>query len=237
MGKFHRTVSLSTVPAAPLRVLGVDPGTVTAGWGVVEKQGPDFVFLGGGAITTRGLRGAAYRGAALRSLPERLRVIYTGLTEVITKWAPQALSLEKAFLVLGERRNVQSALRLGEARGVVLLAAAQAGLAVHEYSPAEIKMAVVGYGRADKDQVQKGVISLLLQAKRTGTAPRRAVPRREASFPTSKDATDALAAALCHLQSSPLQVSIQQSAISCQPRMKCVGAKRRGRGRGVRGWS
>ncbi len=170
-----------------LRVLGVDPGTVTAGWGVVERRGPTFLFLAGGAIRAR----------RFRSLPERLRVIYSGIMEVVQEWTPQVLSLEKAFLVPGGRGNVQSLLRLGEARGIVLLAAAQAGLPVYEYSPAEIKMAVVGYGRADKDQVQKGVFALLARADKGRT------------LPTSQDATDALAAALCYLQSSPLQEKLQ----------------------------
>jgi crossover junction endodeoxyribonuclease RuvC len=204
--------------SAPIRVLGVDPGTVTAGWGVVEKQGPDFVFLGGGAITTRGFRGAP--------LPARLRVIYTGLMEVITQWTPQVLSLEKAFLVPGEKSNVQSTLRLGEARGVALLAAAQTGLVVHEYSPTEIKMAVVGYGRAGKEQVQKGVVALLLQASPVGC-------RRAASLPTSKDATDALAAALCHLQSSALQERIRDSGYAQEVKVKSLlaGPRRRGSSR------
>jgi crossover junction endodeoxyribonuclease RuvC len=194
-----------------MRVLGVDPGTVTAGWGVVERQGQDFVFLGGGAITTRGFR----------SLPERLRVIYAGIVDVINRWAPQALSLEKAFLVPGEKSNVQSTLRLGEARGVVLLAAAQAGLAVYEYSPTEIKMAVVGYGRADKEQVQKGVFSLLLRVGRIHVGSARPCAP---TLPTSKDATDALAAAICHLQSSSLRERIQDAEVGAKQSL--VGSRR-----------
>ena len=117
-------------------------------------------------------------------------MIYAGLVEVIDQWHPQVLSLEKAFLAY----NVQSAFRLGEARGVALLAAAQAGLRITEYNPTEIKTAVVSYGRADKLQVQKAVFSLLGAPQDTETM----------SFPTSQDATDALAAALCHLNSSRL---------------------------------
>jgi crossover junction endodeoxyribonuclease RuvC len=149
--------------------------------------------------------------------------------EVITKWTPQVLSLEKAFLAPGEKSNVQSTLRLGEARGVALLAAAQTGLAVHEYSPTEIKMAVVGYGRADKEQVQKGVFSLLLGTGSTPPGQIETVPRREASFPTSKDATDALAAALCHLQSSSLQERIRDSgyAQEATTRLSLAGSRRR----------
>jgi crossover junction endodeoxyribonuclease RuvC len=115
-------------------------------------------------------------------------MIHAGLVEVIAQWQPQVLSLEKAFLAY----NVQSALRLGEARGVVLLAAAQAGLRIAEYNPTEIKTAVASYGRADKVQIQKAVFSHLglLYDQQT------------ASLVASKDATDALAAALCHLNSS-----------------------------------
>jgi crossover junction endodeoxyribonuclease RuvC len=147
---------------------------------VIERKGRTPTFCAAGVITAKGFR----------SLPERLRLIYAGLVEVIDQWQPQVLSLEKAFLAY----NVQSAFRLGEARGVALLAAAQAGLRIAEYNPTEIKTAVVSYGRADKRQVQKAVFALL------------GAPREPATmgFPVSPDATDALAAALCHLNSSRL---------------------------------
>jgi len=115
-------------------------------------------------------------------------MIHAGLVEVIAHWHPQVLSLEKAFLAY----NVQSALRLGEARGVALLAASQAGLRIAEYNPTEIKTAVVSYGRADKVQVQKAVFAHL-------GLPHE---RETIGLAASKDATDALAAALCHLNSS-----------------------------------
>lgn len=115
-------------------------------------------------------------------------MIHVGLVEVIAQWHPQVLSLEKAFLAY----NVQSALRLGEARGVALLAASQAGLCIAEYNPTEIKTAVASYGRADKVQVQKAVFTHLGLSRELQTI----------SLVASKDATDALAAALCHLNSS-----------------------------------
>ena len=175
-------------PPSSLRVLGVDPGTLRTGWGVVERAGRSVEFRAAGVLSTRGFH----------SLPERLRIIYAGLVEVIHTWTPHVLSLEKAFLAY----NVQSAFRLGEARGVVLLAAAQAGLRIAEYSATEIKTAVVGYGRAEKLQVQKAVFALL-----GGGANPQAL-----GLPVSKDATDALAAALCHLQTTRLAEQVQKAA-------------------------
>ena len=152
-----------------LRVLGVDPGTLRAGWGVVERRGQKLEFCAAGTIIPKGFH----------SLHERLRVIHSGIVEVIDRWRPHILSLEKAFMAY----NVQSAFRLGEARGVVLLAASQAGLRITEYNPTEIKTAVVGYGRAAKQQVQQMVKHLLnLHAA-----------------PQPVDAADALAAAICHM--------------------------------------
>jgi len=171
----------------PLRVLGVDPGTLRAGWGVVERRGQRLEFRVAGTIIPKGFH----------SLHERLRIIYTGVVEVIDRWEPQVLSLEKAFMAY----NVQSAFRLGEARGVVLLAASQAGLRITEYNPTEIKTAVVGYGRADKQQVREAVLALLSNGKRTNM--------RE--FPASQDATDALAAAICHFNSSRLAERIEEA--------------------------
>lgn len=162
----------------PLRVLGVDPGTLRTGWGVIERRGRACTLCAAGVITAQGFR----------SLPERLRIIHAGLVEVIAQWRPQVLSLEKAFLAY----NVQSALRLGEARGVALLAASQAGLRIAEYNPTEIKTAVASYGRADKVQVQKAVFTHLGLSH----------GRQTTSLVASKDATDALAAALCHLNSA-----------------------------------
>ncbi|HXG17463.1 MAG TPA: crossover junction endodeoxyribonuclease RuvC [Methylomirabilota bacterium] len=173
------------VVSPTLRVLGVDPGTLRTGWGVIERRGSTLSFRAAGVLTPKGFH----------SLPERLRLIYAGITEILQAYAPHVLSLEKAFVAY----NVQSALRLGEARGVVLLAAVQAGIRIAEYNPTEIKTAVAGYGRAEKAQVQKAVFALL----GGGRAP------EVIGLPLSKDATDALAAAICHAQFSPMSRQLQ----------------------------
>lgn len=154
-----------------LRILGIDPGTVATGWGVVEMAGGSLAHVAHGTIGS----------PARHNQGSRLSRIYRGLQEVLTRYQPQGISLEKVFFA----RNPQSALKLGQARGVALLAAAESRLEVREYSSAEIKLAVVGYGQATKEQVQKMVASLLgLQAKLPG------------------DAADALAAAICDLHQS-----------------------------------
>lgn len=174
------------IASPPLRVLGIDPGTLRTGWGVIERRGRTLSFCAAGVLTSKGFH----------SLPERLRVIHAGIVEVIQTYRPQVLSLEKAFVAY----NVQSALRLGEARGVALLAAVQAGLRIAEYNPTEIKTAVAGYGRAEKAQVQKAVHALF----DGGRSP------AAVGLPVSMDATDALAAAICHLQSSSLSGRLQE---------------------------
>ena len=150
-----------------VRILGIDPGTLHTGWGVVESKKGSLCEIAHGAIGSSGVQ----------RQENRLRRIYHGLKEMISLYEPQAVSLEKVFFA----RNAQSALKLGQARGVALLAAVESGVAVHEYSSTEIKMAVVGYGRASKLQVQDMVASLLHLSSRI-----------------SADAADALAAAICH---------------------------------------
>ena len=149
-------------------MLGIDPGTSVTGWGVVEACGTSFRRVASGAVALR---------AAL-SLGERLRTIRAEIEALCRVHAPAALALEKAFVA----HNVQSAFRLGEARGAVLIAAAEAGVPVFEYAPAAVKVAVVGYGRADKKQIIRGV-ALRLGADEAERA----------------DEADALALALCHL--------------------------------------
>lgn len=178
----ERTVSPS------LCVLGIDPGTLRTGWGVIERKGRTLSFRAAGVLSTKGFH----------SLPERLRVIHAGIVAIIQAYTPHVLSLEKAFVAY----NVQSALRLGEARGVSLLAGVQAGLRIAEYNPTEIKTAVAGYGRAEKLQVQKAVYAIL----GGGRTP------EGLGIPTSLDATDALAVAICHAQSSSLSGRLQELA-------------------------
>jgi crossover junction endodeoxyribonuclease RuvC len=151
-----------------VRVLGIDPGTSVTGWGVVEAEGGTFRRVGGGAVEL----------STRIPLGERLRRIHVSVTELLRDYAPTALALEKAFVAV----NVQSAFRLGEARGAVLIAAAGAAVPVFEYAPAQVKLTVVGYGRADKGQMVRGV------ALRLG-----------APCAARADEADALALALCHL--------------------------------------
>ncbi|MGH7831209.1 MAG: crossover junction endodeoxyribonuclease RuvC, partial [Candidatus Binatia bacterium] len=150
------------------RIVGIDPGTVRTGWGVVDVLNGSPHHVAHGTIASSGTDGQA----------RRLSRIYRGLMEILSKYEPEGISVEKVFFA----RNAQSALKLGQARGIALLAAAERDIAIHEYTSAEIKLAVVGYGQATKDQVQKMVSALL-----------------RLSSPMAVDAADALAAALCHL--------------------------------------
>ena len=157
-----------------MRVLGIDPGSLVTGYGVVEQKGNRLQALTWGAIRTSSKQG----------LPERLKRIYAGLMEPLEKWEPDAVSVERVFFA----ENAKTALILGHARGVALLAAANQELPLAEYSALEIKSSVVGYGRAEKSQVQQ-MTKHLLNLK---------------AIPTPADAADALAAAICHLHSSSL---------------------------------
>lgn len=156
-----------------MRVLGIDPGTAVTGWGVVERRDGRVAHLAHGAVTTH----------ARMSLATKLAAIHAALAELCGEWRPDVLALEQSFV----GRNVQSAFRLGEVRGVAMLAAAAAGIVIAEYSPATVKLAVTGTGRAEKEQVQRAI------ARELGVVE-RLVP----------DAADALAIALCHVQSSRL---------------------------------
>jgi len=160
-----------------MRVLGVDPGTAVTGWGVLDRRGATIVHVGHGTITTH----------ADAALPTRLAVIHRALLDGCDEWRPDVIALEKSFV----GRNVQSAFRLGEVRGVALLVAALRGLATAEYSPAAIKLAVTGSGRADKTQIQRAVAREL---------------RLDDAMPA--DAADALAIALCHVYADPLRALI-----------------------------
>jgi crossover junction endodeoxyribonuclease RuvC len=168
----------SRVSTAPHKIIGIDPGTVVTGWGVVETVGSVLCHVAHGTIATAGARGQG----------ERLSRIYRGLQAVIQAYRPDGVSLERVFFA----RNAQSALKLGQARGVALLAAAHNHLMVHEYAASEIKVAVVGYGQATKDQVQCMVASLLKVAEKM-------VP----------DASDALAAAICDLHRQYFQSGVR----------------------------
>jgi len=159
-----------------MRVLGIDCGTEYTGYGVVELQrNDDLLCLICGAI----------RLSPRDPLPDRLAVIFKQLRELIEQFRPDDVAIEDVFYAV----NAKSALKLGQVRGVAMLAASSAGLPVAEYSPLSIKSAVVGYGRAEKEQVQHMVTRLL----------------RLDQVPQPADAADALAIAICHLHTSATQ--------------------------------
>jgi crossover junction endodeoxyribonuclease RuvC len=160
-------------------VLGIDPGSIVTGWGLIEIEGNRLCHVAHGTIGVSAALGQA----------ARLSQIYRGIQDIVQQYQPAAVSLEKVFF----SRNVQSALKLGQARGMALLAAAQNQIDVSEYSAAEIKVAVVGYGRATKEQVQRMVTALLCL---------RGAMRA--------DAADALAAAICHVHRATFQTRVPQ---------------------------
>ena len=153
-------------------VFGIDPGSERTGYGCVESDGRRHRLLVCGALSA----------PSAASFPERLRHIHHGLAGLLAEQRPDCVAIENIF----HARNVRSALRLGHARGVALLAAASTGVAIAEYTPAEIKRAVVGFGRAEKPQVGR-MVKLLLGLD---------------SVPASHDAADAIAVAICHIHSS-----------------------------------
>ena len=152
----------------PLVILGVDPGLRVTGWGIVGFQDGALFSPACGAIATQ----------AKRPTEERLLHVFQELCDVIARWKPAEVAVEDPFV--GE--NVRSAFAVGEARAVALLASAQAGLGASAYAPAEVKLAVTGYGRSDKTQVQELVRVQLGMVE----------------APEPEDAADALAVALCH---------------------------------------
>ena len=167
-----------------MRVLGIDCGSQCTGYGIVESDGQGYRLVAVGDIRpTQGL-----------SLPERLLQIAEELRRLIQEYAPQEAAVETIFTAI----NVKSALKLAQVRGVALLEAARAGIPVREYSPLEVKSGVVGYGRAEKAQVQQMVQAIL------GTA----------EPPESADAADALAIAICHINVGLTQQKLARAASS-----------------------
>ena len=153
----------------PIRILGVDPGLSNTGWGVIEAQGSRLSFIACGRV----------RSDAARNMGERLRQLHEGLMQVIAEHSPQEAAIEETFV----NRDPQSALKLGQARGVALTAPALAGLVIAEYAANLVKKTVVGAGHADKKQVEM-MVRVLLPAAQDASA----------------DAADALAVAICHAQ-------------------------------------
>lgn len=149
-------------------ILGVDPGIAIVGYSIVECKGNNFKAIDYGCITTD----------SDMLFPDRLKLVYDRLTEIIEKYNPDDLAIEELFF----NKNVKTAIKVGQARGVEILAAVNQGLKAYEYTPLQIKQAVTGYGRADKNQVQE-MVKMLLNLKEK---------------PKPDDVADALAVAICH---------------------------------------
>ncbi|WP_334075670.1 MULTISPECIES: crossover junction endodeoxyribonuclease RuvC [Paenibacillus] len=163
-----------------MRILGIDPGIAIVGFGFIDKQGSKLVPVQYGCIQTE----------AHTPEEERLLHVYEGMVQLIDKYKPDAVALEKLFF----NRNVTTAMSVGQARGVMVLAAVQKELPVSEYTPMQVKQAIVGYGKAEKRQVQEMTrMFLKLQA-----------------IPKPDDVADALAVAICHAHSCTLNSKLNE---------------------------
>lgn len=151
-----------------MKILGIDPGYAIMGYGIVEMKGNHFSVCGYGALVTD----------KSMDMPERLKVIYAGLMEIINEYEPDVASIEELFF----NTNVKTAILVGQARGAAIVACANSGLDIFEYTPLQIKQGLVGYGRAEKKQVQH-MVKTILNLK---------------EVPKPDDTADALAAAICH---------------------------------------
>lgn len=157
-----------------MRILGIDPGVAIVGYGVIEYKKNVFKVIDYGKITS----------PAHTPLPKRLKMVYDGVTELVSAFKPDVVAIEELFF----NTNVKTAIAVGHARGVLVLAAENAGIPVAEYTPLQIKQAVVGYGRADKNQVQQ-MVKMFLSLN---------------EIPKPDDTADALAVAICHAHSASL---------------------------------
>ena len=155
-----------------MRILGVDPGFAITGYSIIDYIGNKFKLIDSGAVTT----------PAKMSFPLRLSKIYTDLGEIIDKYKPEAVAVEELFF----NNNVKTAINVAQARGIILVVGCQKQVPTFEYTPLQVKQAVVGYGRADKIQVQKMVKTILKVDK----------------LPKLDDITDSMAIAICHAHSS-----------------------------------
>ncbi len=151
-----------------MRILGIDPGIAIVGYGVVDKEGNRYKTVAYDAVTTK----------AHTPLEDRLEKVYNGVCEIIKEYKPDAMSIEELFF----NNNAKTALTVGQARGVIILAAVQNHIPVYEYTPLQVKQALTGYGRASKTQIQQMMKSMLGLTE----------------VPKPDDVADALAIAVCH---------------------------------------
>lgn len=155
-----------------MRILGIDPGFAITGYSIIDYIGNRFVLVDSGAVTTK----------AGESFPLRLSKLYTDINLIIDQYQPDAMSVEELFF----NNNVKTAINVAQARGIVLVAGCQKNIPTYEYTPLQVKQAVVGYGRADKIQVQKMVKTIL----------------KVDNLPKLDDITDSMAIAICHAHSA-----------------------------------
>lgn len=165
-----------------MRILGIDPGSVQTGFGIIHEERTSLIYIDCGVIRT----------SSAAPIPARLKRIYHELKIVMERYRPDVVSIENIFVA----RNVRSALKLGHARGVAILAAVNSGLDVAEYTPAEVKKTLAGSGRAEKSQVQHMVKALLALSE----------------LPEPYDASDALALAICHSHSREMKLKMKALA-------------------------
>ena len=166
-----------------MKVLGIDPGSETLGWGMVEGSGLKYALVDYGTV----------KSSPKEAFSKRLLKIYDGIESIIAKFQPDVLSVEEAFYA----NNVKVALKLGQVRGVILLLGEKSKLEISEYAPRLIKQTVVGYGNAEKHQVQE-MVRLLLRMQK---------------IPEPHDAADALAIAICHFHHAGVQDRIKQAQL------------------------
>ncbi len=164
-----------------MKILGIDPGYAILGYGIIEMLGSGFSLCSYGTITTN----------AKEPMPNRLKDLYSGLMEIILEFKPEVVAIEELFF----NTNTKTALLVGQARGVAVLSGANSGLPIFEYTPLQVKQGIVGYGRADKKQVQTMVKTILNLDE----------------IPKPDDAADALAIAICHGHSAQYQNRINHT--------------------------
>jgi crossover junction endodeoxyribonuclease RuvC len=166
-----------------MRVLGIDPGSETLGWGVVKKDGNFYRLIDYGTV----------KSSPKESFSKRLLKIYNDLQEIIERFQPEVISIEEAFYAV----NVKVALKLGQVRGIVLLLAEKNSLEIAEYAPRLVKQTVVGYGNAEKHQIQE-MVKILLKLP---------------TIPQPHDAADALAIAICHFHHAAVRDKIKMAIL------------------------
>ncbi len=165
-----------------MRIMGIDPGYAILGYGIIDMEGSRFAACGYGAVTTD----------KDTDMPDRLKHLYCRLMEIIDEFRPDVVAIEELFF----NKNTKTALLVGQARGVAILACANSGLDIYEYTPLQIKQGLIGYGRAEKAQVQMMVKTIL----------------KLSEIPKCDDTADALAAAICHGNSAAYLRRIKKNA-------------------------